>query len=319
MCSIQSFTPKTNAMELLDIKETLDRRIDEISSLVAITNKSSVLVIKQFPHDKDEITLIPPPLESISNVLCFVELGSSKIAEAVINMMDGIVDYIIVDEDLKLVQSQNIIDACVDKTKKSKLFFFSDTEAWINAALTFIQQVCNGIYDKKIAVLGEGILFQAFSQKLKNMGSTLVGKNDIDLADLVVGANIKKQLELPIIKLKPGVIFFDLGLGNFSPETINRGIEEGATFYRSDMRAGISSTVLRILETDYLLRNMMGTTKIAGVEVAAGGVIGAEGAIILDDISKPSYLFGVANGDGTFKKQLSKADEERIKIIQNII
>lgn len=306
-------------MELLDIKGTLEQRLDEISSLVASTNKASVLVIKQFPQDKDEVTLIPPPLESISNVLCFVELGSSEIAEEVIKIMDGNVDYIIIDEDLKLVQSRNIIETCVNTTKKSKLFFFSDTEAWINAALTFIQQISKGIFDKKIAVLGEGILFQAFSQKLKNMGSNLVENNSIESVDLVVGANIKKQLDLPNITLKPGVVFFDLGLGNFSPATIKRGVDEGAVFYRSDMRAGISSTVLRILETDYLLRNMMGTTKIAGVEVAAGGVIGAEGAIILDDISKPSYIFGVANGDGTFKKQLSKEDEERIKIIQNII
>ena len=54
-----------------------------------------------------------------------------------------------------------------------------------------------------------------------------------------------------------------------------------------------------ILGAHHLVHNLMGRDLIAGVSVAAGGVIGQYGEIIVDSITNPTKVVGVASGEGT--------------------
>lgn len=305
-------------------------RLSDVKELVSRTNKSSVLVVQQFPVESDTNTLIPAVRESVSNILAFIELGDPDVLREVIELADGVVDCVVFDNDLKCKRSAELIDIARTKFVKSRLFFYSDNNTWADSALELIQQLGGGLAGKKILLGGNGALHKLMAQKLVN-ASALVNSPDAtsgnenmyaanEAPDIIVGAGVKSISISESSKnlVQKGTLVFDVGIGNFSRELIAHCMTLGAPVYRVDIRAGISSAVLGILETDYLIRNIMGRTVLNGVELVAGGVMGNKGAIIVDDINKPAYIIGVADGQGNVKDPGAE-DDAAIAFVNRLI
>ena len=78
--------------------------------------------------------------------------------------------------------------------------------------------------------------------------------------------------------------------------------------------------MLGLLETEYLIKEMMGSITIKGVELVAAGVMGHRGAIIVDSIRDPSYIVGIANGKGRLNLVPQTPDEENsIRFVEKLI
>jgi hypothetical protein len=142
-----------------------------------------------------------------------------------------------------------------------------------------------------------------------------------DCADLIVGASIKEESvgEELLGTVSSSTKIYDLGIGNFSSKFLKGARDIGASIYRIDIRAGISSAILGILETDYLISKMLGSGKIKGIEIVSGGIMGEEGAIVLDDIHSPTYVVGVADGKGALKYLCSKKEQANVDFIHSLI
>ena len=63
----------------------------------------------------------------------------------------------------------------------------------------------------------------------------------------------------------------------------------------------------------------MGRISLGKVHLVAGGIIGEQGDIVVDSIESPRKIFGVANGDGTFKKELTNDDLLHIEKVKTIL
>ena len=307
--------------DINEIKSLFAKRLDETSQLVQQTNKTSVLVIQQFPIESDTDTLLPNIRESISNILCFVELGDLNILREIIQLSDGKVDSIVLDSDIKCPSSRSIIEYASSHIKTSKLFFYSDNNTWADSAIKFLLQINEGLLDKKIFLSGEGFLHDNLKRKLEDYCPKLIDEKYNENVDIIIGTMVKKESidedKLPLVSKETKI--YDVGIGNFSKKFIRGAKEKGASIYRIDIRAGISSVVMNILETDYLISNVMGATKIKEIEMVAGGILGEEGAIILDDINEPLYVIGVADGKGNIKNDLSKKDFDNIDFVERLI
>jgi hypothetical protein len=308
-------------IDINEIKSLFAKRLDETSQLVQLTNKTSVLVIQQFPIESDINTLLPKVRESIANILCFVELGDLNILKEIIEMSDGKVDSIVLDSDIKCSSSRDIIEYVSTKIQASKLFYYSDNNTWADSAIKFLLHINEGLLNKKIFLSGEGLLHDNVKRKLEDYCPKLLNENENENVDIIIGAMIKKESidedKLSLVSKQTKI--YDVGIGNFSKKFINGAREKGASIYRIDIRAGISSVVMNILETDYLISNVMGEAKIKGVEMVAGGILGGEGAIVLDHINEPLYVIGVADGKGNFKNDLSRKDIDNIDFVERLI
>ena len=73
------------------------------------------------------------------------------------------------------------------------------------------------------------------------------------------------------------------------------------------------------LETDFLINNLMGVTKINKTIVVAGGILGKENSVVVDNIKNPNYILGIADGSGKFKKEISMLNKKDIKTVHNLI
>lgn len=332
-------------MEKNELINTFASRLEDLYALVTQTNKMPVLIVSQYPLDTMTGCRLPNIRESISNIICFVEIGDPSIIEQILQMSERFVDRIILDIDNKRINSYEIINAVKKYQTNTPILNYSDLDVWGSTSVDFIEYIEKGICNKHILVCGKSYLTSRIIMKLLTKGAN-VYINDIDNTylqldittsiaiknpklhfstlenneyDIVVGTSIfTNSIALPSHKAQS---VYDIGLNNFTEEYISYMKNNGSNVYRYDNRAGISSVLLNLLENEYLVRHNMGKLKIGDIEVISGGIMGNNGAIVVDNVYSPQFVLGVANGAGVFKTslELTNKNKEDFNTIKQLV
>jgi len=306
--------------------EVLRERLDAVSSLADRTNKATVLVVQQFPVSEDTGVLFPPVRESIANILAFVELGTSEDLSWVLDAVrDHPFDWFAVDCDHKLRESPRIIDEARARIDPTKLLFYSDNQVWFDSGLDIVQRLEGGLSGKPVLLCGSGPLAECFRQTLLRIGaSPLTPDQAVSgavIPAIVLGVAQKREsIDAALVERLPSTAaIYDIGLGNLTRDGAARARACAIRLYRLDNRAGISSAIVRLLETDFMVTRLMGHVRLKNVDIVAGGLLAPPGAVIVDDIRNPSLIFGVADGRGLFKAPLGPEDEERVNFVRSLL
>ena len=114
-------------------------------------------------------------------------------------------------------------------------------------------------------------------------------------------------------------IVFDGGIGCVSSEAITYCNEHGIKVIRPDMRAVLACELASTLGTDRTVRELMGRTEIAGIPVVAGGLVGKYGDIVVDSVSNPSRVVGVADGKGMVIYEVPDSFSESLHKVEKIV
>jgi len=309
---------------LPDHLATLHERVQEIALLAARTNKATVLVVQQFPVVEDRGISFPPVRESVANLMAFVELGTASDLLAALTCA-GSFNWIAVDCDDKLPESAAIVQMARAHVSSDRLLFYSDNQVWFDSALDMVQRLERGLSGKRVLVCGTGPLADRLAFTLAGIGATAVAAgsetSSLDVA-VVLGASQKREsISRALIERLPAdAAVYDLGIGNLSLDAADAARARGLRLYRLDNRAGVSSAVVRLLETDNMVTTVMGRARLRDVEVVAGGLLAGPGAIVVDDIRHPTVIFGVADGHGRFRQEpLGSEDCERVEYVRSLI
>ena len=305
--------------------DVLRDRIAEAGQLVQRTNKASVLVLQQFPAGDEGRPQLPPVRESIANVLTFVELGSATDALEVLALTAGAVDVIALDCDHKLPESAAIVSAVQHAAGGQRLLRYSDNQAWFDSALDMVQRLEDGVTGRTGVICGGGFLADQLRYVLPRLGAQLIAPEDrqrFGAVHFVLGASQKQTCIDPAIidVLGDDAAVYDLGIGTLSAAAADRARERGLHLYRLDNRAGISSAIVRLLETDFMVRRLMGQMQVRGIDIVAGGLLAPAGAVVVDDINNPSVVFGVSDGAGLFRPApLCAEDQARVEFVRSLM
>jgi hypothetical protein len=203
--------------------------------------------------------------------------------------------------------------------------FYSDNHVWFQSALDMVQRIERGLSGKTVLLCGSGPVADGLAAVLPQIGVTLRQPADaiepLDAAIVLGAAQKRRSIDRALIdRLPQNASIYDLGLGNLSPDAAARARDRGCRLYRLDNRAGISSAVIGLLETDHLVSTLMGRATLRGIDVVAGGLLGAPGAVIVDDIRRPRVIFGVADGAGRFRTEpLSAEDRDHVEFVRALI
>lgn len=300
-------------------------RFTDIAALATRTNKAAVLVVQQFPIAEDDHgPRFPPVRESIANLMAFVELGTAADLAAVLAEAQSF-NWIALDCDHKLVESASIVETARQRVNRSRLLYYSDNQVWFQSAFDMVQRIEHGLSGRRVALCGSGPIVDALAASLTQIGAHVrrpdAGSGPLD-APIVLGASQKRcSIDAALVdRLPASASIYDLGLGNLSLDAASRARARGCTLYRLDNRAGISSAIIGLLETDHMIANLMGRATLRGIEVVAGGLLGMPGAVIVDDIRRPRVIFGVADGAGRFRPEpLTAEDRERVEYVRALI
>lgn len=300
-------------------------RLEAVVALATRTNKATVLVVQQFPVAEDAGVLFPHVRESIATIMGFVELGTADDLSWVLDAAQEAFNWIVVDCDQKLPGSAEVVTMARARVKPEQLLFYSDNQVWFDSGLDIVQRLEGGLTGKTVLLCGAGPLADCFAAALPRIGASIVRSDDLRSTvappSLVLGTAQKRESigEAIVERLPAGSALYDVGLGNLSLAAADLARSRGMRLYRLDNRAGISSAIIRLLETDYMVGKLMGHLRLKDVDIVAGGLLAQTGAVIVDDIHSPSLIFGVADGKGRFKEPLEPADEERVNFVRSLM
>jgi len=140
-------------------------------------------------------------------------------------------------------------------------------------------------------------------------------------AEVLIGTtNGQPSITIEMAKLVADhAIILDAGKGTIEESALKYFNDQGMSVYRVDVTASLAGMVESQVFLDNAFQSKFGRRKYHGINIVSGGIIGKSGECVVDDISNPSVIYGVAQGDGLFKEELSSQDQKTFKRLQEYI
>ena len=335
------------------IREKLEKVLNEILTLSEIHNKSTVFTIGIAPRKREKI-FFPFIRESSLNIIGNVEVNNLDEAKEVVKIIDGIVDYILIDDEKKSKELYNLTSEIKRITKDSIVLTYKDNDAWVEATDTLISLFLEDNLNKTVLIFTLNNLSAKLALKLCERGSNvyLIGKstknNEISRIidglnfilptdcpsniyynekppenvhfDVVIGFSIDEpSIDIEFIKkLSEKTVILDAGIGSISEDAIQYALGNNFNIFRLDMRASLSGNIINVIESYDLKNNVYGMKRFLEYNIVAGGFFGLKGDIVVDSITNPTKVIGVADGKGHLMSDEKALEyEERVKYIED--
>ncbi|WP_082232897.1 hypothetical protein [Halobacillus massiliensis] len=291
----------------------------------------------------------------LENAMSSFMINNENYLIETLNYFDGIADSIFIDIERK--QLINLYEVAKQHIKKSKIVAIKPNDTTLESCDLLTRNLFNDdLHNKKIVVVGTGNLagkialrlaerqanvyikgrtkekerlivdnlnsfLPKFNEKIKVFSEVPIIESKVDLViSFLSGQFEEEHLLYPIIDNNTYII--DGGINNFSKQFIRTMLSNNIPISRLDSRMALPYQFLSSMEyTNSFLKDIYGKNTINGYKVVAGGVIGAEGVVILDNIKNPKQIIGIADGRGGIKKdeQLTEEDRESICNIKKTI
>jgi NAD(P)-dependent dehydrogenase (short-subunit alcohol dehydrogenase family) len=252
----------------------------------------------------------------------------------------------------------NVEGAVRDVVRYSTVLPFKGNDLTVDAVDCLLAQLVHdpsrGVGGKKVAVIGAGNLGFKLALRLVERGAHVViarrSKEELDAmvrvlnfvkpaytaarvrgtteneeaaadANILIGATNGTAVitEKMVANLAPNALIMDAGKGCLFPEAVKRANELGLTVLRVDIRAGFEGQVAMLLETERIVKTTTGRREIEGIGIVSGGLLGGAGEIVVDNVHRPTSIYGVADGRGDFVRSLAPKQARDVGVIQRYI
>lgn len=267
------------------------------------------------------------------------------------DIIDGKVDYILYDAEVKFPELKNLPVKLKTFVKKSKIVSFLGNKTTAHAATSFIQHHFRKMGQSSISgdvlIFGAGHLGSLIAQDLVETGCrvTLVRRSlDKAIANAEAINNLKSPFSeglalaqsqsnlksdsfdviiactnepgsvgLELVKhTSSNCLFMDVGIGNFSVESLEFISSRQQIVYMANVLNSFNATLSFILKDEVTLSSP-DHEKVEGLEIYRSGVIAPKGAVVVDNISNTKAVFGVSTGTGSLFKE-DDGEEYKTKI-----
>ena len=87
--------------------------------------------------------------------------------------------------------------------------------------------------------------------------------------------------------------------------------------YRLDVSAAFEGMIQKLWSLENTFDKKMGRRYFCGESLVSGGFMGRNNEIVVDNVRDPKIVYGIANGNGDFVRELSKQQVGRLKKFSN--
>ncbi|HXN92762.1 MAG TPA: 4-hydroxy-2-oxovalerate aldolase [Candidatus Sulfotelmatobacter sp.] len=312
--------------------------------------KRSVINIVAAQRRSRSAAISPFIQEEFDYVIGSLEIGDADQVEPLIREVDGIVDVLLVDANPREFLPETLGDMSRRIAQASRVFTYSDAELWARTVMYELKALPTQL-GAPVVIVGlrpeathlaahladQGIriiLSGAPSSDLDSTASALralAGKQsrievgtDLGAAAAEATALAAFHTDRPLIdrevmaRVSPEAIIFDATIGSVEQDAIELAVQRGIRIIRPDMRAAMAGELAAQLGTAETTHQLMGRGEIAGYPVVAGGLIGALGDVVVDSISKPTRVVGIADGRGRLLASTTGYDD-RVRTVESAL
>ncbi|MDR9793256.1 hypothetical protein Q8A72_09750 [Aeribacillus pallidus] len=325
----------------MNIELVIQEELEEINRL-----ENTIIFLNTTAKSNKKFAVLPRRSTSKIKAYGFF-IGDRDIGEAVCKYVDGKASYILVDTENK--QNFNLFSIAKKNISNSLVIPFKPNDVTVESCDLLVRHLlAEDIQGKKVLIFGSGNLASKVALRLAEREATvfiwarnqekattivdalnyilpkyndtkirLFHQNDQYNFDLMISflssENIISADFLNYLKQDGTVI--DGGINNFSKDFIEVALNNGVSFIRLDTRIAFHYALMNLnLETFHFFDNVFGTREIEQIRCVAGGILGRNGDVIIDQIKNPTQVVGIANGLGGVKHECELTDEERRKI-----
>ncbi|MCM3088661.1 NAD(P)-binding domain-containing protein [Bhargavaea ginsengi] len=300
---------------------------------------------------KHNLPLLRLPDRELSNGKSLnILISEESKAREVLQKVDGIIPTIIIDVEAK--QNIDLLSIADQYVKKSAIFTNKPNDLTLEATDILLRRYfSNNLSGLNILVIGTGNIAFKLALRLaeRNAQVFMEGRNPKKLKHLVDAINLvlprhsrvtvkafpadsyedtldaiipfvsaeKVVSEELVMFLSETSLSVDGGIGNFTESYISKALEKKSSVVRLDVRIALPFTEASLNSSAPnfgFFKEVFGERVINNTKIVAGGVIGDEGTIIVDQIKSPRQIVGIANGYGGVKHESTLSREERRSI-----
>ena len=253
------------------------------------------------------------------------------------------------------VELGNLSAACADVIKKSQFHECKPNDMTVEAVWHFLSNNFRILSGKKFTIIGGGNIGFKLALKLVESGSNVelvrrdMGKGTL-MTDVIDIAKPKSTIAIahynpdplqaslfsdaiigctngaPVISwemiqsMQPDGIVIDVGKGSVFKDAVRQSIKHNIPIFRSDISSAIDGVISTIQRNKQIIEKEIGRREIKkNIFIVSGGQLGEDGDLVVDNYVQPRQIFGIADGMGDLKQNLSKKDKENIKKVKGVI
>ena len=283
-----------------------------------------------------------------------ITIYNLTIAKQIAKFLDGKIDFLFVDAEKNLKKVPNLVQTISKTVKKTPVFSFKNNDLTTNTADALVSSLLQNNIHKKISIVGLGNIGTKLSLKLVERGfEVFVASTNLQRTrkvskaiNLIKSRNCKSKIhstnvnnvsknsnllvcfssksdiitEQIVQKMKNNSIIIDGGIGTISKKGLDEAKNKKIALYRLDIRPGFIAEVTLIFENQKFIQNILGKNVIDNVTIVSGGFYGKCGDIVVNSITNPTQIFGIADGfGGLIRNNLTKTMKENQKKIKKIL
>jgi len=287
-----------------DSMEQAKMVLDEMISQSKKTGKESVFSLTL---SQNNTTVFPFIRQSSSMVIGNCEANHLNELKSIISLIDGHVDWILVDESCPTLQEY----AFEDLVRKSLFAWYSEARALrLSLSALISQKRPRG----KVLIFCDSNDAALVQLSLKQQGIEVVISSDF-FSDKVSANDLKESFREIGAVVSFGREFSGSLLGEhvnyleeeahiyaarahaFSVSFWEAAMARGFPMFRVDSRCGFAAELDLVVETKKLVDSMC-ISAIDDIPIVSGGAIAPRGTVIVDSIRQPSQVIGTADGFG---------------------
>jgi 4-hydroxy-2-oxovalerate aldolase len=333
----------------LEGRDSLDSLLKQIRPHAIKTGRFSALnaVIAEAPQE--EIKVSGNVQLTRTHVAGSVSYSTNEQLETILQSAEGKVDVLLLDVDQKPFGPSCPAGTAAGFLEKTTLLTYLDSRVWVSAVedqvarvlgenLENLQIVVAGDHPKsrllatnlverraRVSILSESLISApedlgafSFSPDRTTLSYLQAGKPEAEdhlaNARMVVvwprGAPWFGDAEASLVRADSWVL--DARIGGLLSEGIERLRQRGAQLIRQNMWPTLAGVLLAAHESQLVCKKSMGRSAIGGVPVVAGGAMGRPGDVVVDSISEPSRVIGVADSQGGITFHYSPQEAEHV-------
>jgi len=253
------------------------------------------------------------------------------------------------------VEMGNLSATCAMVIQKSQFHEYKPNDMTVEAVWHFLSNNFRILSGKKFTIIGGGNIGFKLALKLVESGSNVelvrrdMGKGTL-MTDVIDIAKPKSTIAIahynpdplqaslfsdaiigctngaPVISwemiqsMQPDGIVIDVGKGSVFKDAVRQSIKHNIPIFRSDISSAIDGVISTIQRNKQIIEKEIGRREIKkNIFIVSGGQLGEDGDLVVDNYVQPRQIFGIADGMGDLKQNLSKKDKENIKKVKGVI